>query len=123
VSPVLLRIVLGVLLIIHGVAHVDLVRVWGSRRSASSWLLGQAATLGTVVSMVALAGFVLAGLALVAGFGAWRPLAIAAACVSLVTIALFWDAHMVLGVAVNVGILVALLWLEWPEQTTLGLGR
>jgi hypothetical protein len=31
---------------------------------ATSWLLGEAGTLGTVLSMLALAGFVLAGLAL-----------------------------------------------------------
>jgi hypothetical protein len=40
-----------------------------------------------------------------------------------VTIALFWDVQMVLGVAVNAGVLIALLWAQWPEQTTLGLGR
>jgi hypothetical protein len=102
---------------------LDIIRAWGSRSSATSWLLGEAGTLGTVLSMLALAGFVLAGLALFAGLDAWRPLAVAAACASLVTIALFWDVQMVLGVAVNAGVLIALLWAQWPEQTTLGLGR
>ena len=73
VWSVLLRIVLGALLVVHGVAHVDIIRVWGSRSSATSWLFGEAGALGTVLSMLALAGFVLAGLALFAGLVAWRP--------------------------------------------------
>lgn len=117
---VLLRIVIGVLLVIHGVAHVEITRVWGARESATSWLAGEADRLGTVLSTIALAGFVLAGLAVFAGFSVWRPLAVGAACVSLVTIALFWDWKMALGAAVNVAILVALLWARWPGRDLLG---
>jgi len=117
---VLLRIAIGALLIVHGVAHVEITRVWGERESATSWLFGDADTLGTVLSMVALAGFVLGGLALLAGLGVWRPLVVAAASVSLVTIALFWDRKMALGVAVNVAILVAVLWAKWPGRGLVG---
>ena len=99
---------------------MEIARLWGARKSASSWLLGEADTLGTVLSILALAGFVLAGLALLIGFGAWRPVAVTAACISLVTIALFWDWKMVLGVAVDVGILVALLWAAWPGRDLVG---
>jgi hypothetical protein len=110
---VLLRIAIGVLLIIHGVAHVEITRVWGARESATSWLIGEADRLGTVLSTVALVGFALSGLALFVGFGAWRPLAVGAACVSLVTMSLFWDWKLAFGVVVNLAVLVALLWARW----------
>jgi hypothetical protein len=77
-------------------------------------------SLGTVLSTVALASFALAGLTLFAGFGVWRPLAVAAACVSLVTIALFWDWKMALGVVVDMAILLALLWAKWPGRGLVG---
>ncbi|HET8758487.1 MAG TPA: hypothetical protein VFM58_20875 [Solirubrobacteraceae bacterium] len=118
-EPVLLRIVIGALLVVHGVAHVDITRVWGARSTASSWVLGEAGAVGTALPLLALAGFSLAGLALFVGLDVWRPLAVVAACASLATIALYWDVQMVLGVAVNVGILIALLWVRWPEQGTL----
>lgn len=117
---VLLRIVIGALLVIHGIAHVQITQVWGERDSSSSWLVGEADTLGTVLSTVALAGFVLAGLAVFVGVGVWRPLAVAGAFVSLFTIALFWDWKMALGVAVNIGILLALLWAKWPGRELVG---
>jgi hypothetical protein len=119
-AHVLLRIVIGASLVIHGVAHVEITRVWGARESATSWLIGKADGLGNVMSMVALAGFVLAGLALLAGFGVWRPLAVAAACVSLVTIVLFWDRKMALGVAVDVAIVIAVVWAKWPGHDLVG---
>ena len=121
--PVVLSIVVGALLIIHGVAHVDITRVWGSRESASSWLLGDAGGVGTGLATIAPAGFVLAGLGVFIGLGVWRPLAIAAACASLITIALFWDPKMVLGVAIDLAILAALLWASWPEDDAFGFGH
>jgi hypothetical protein len=114
------RIVIGALLVIHGVAHVEITRVWGARESATSSLIGEADRLGTVLSTVALVGFVLSGLALFVGFGVWRPLAVSAACVSLVTIALFWDWKLAFGVVVNAAILVALLWARWPGRELVG---
>jgi hypothetical protein len=106
---VLIRIVIGILLVIHGVAHLEITRVWGARESSSSWLFGTSDRLGRVLSTVALIGFALAGLVLFGGLGLWRPLAIAAACVSLVTIGLFWDPKMALGVAIDLGLVFVLL--------------
>jgi len=118
--PVVLHMIVGALLVVHGVAHVEMIKVWGSRESSTSWLLGEADTLGTVLSTVALAGFVLSGLAVFIGLGIWRLLAVAAACLSLVTIALFWDRKMVLGVAVNLAIVVSLVWANWPGRDLMG---
>lgn len=118
--PVVLRILVGALLVVHGIAHVEITSVWGSRDSSTSWLFGDADTLGTVLSTVALGGFVLSGLAVFIGLGVWRPLAVVAACFSLVTIALFWDRKLILGVAVNVAIVVALVWAKWPGADLVG---
>jgi len=118
--PVVLRIIVGALLVVHGVAHVEITKAWGSREASTSWLVGDADTLGMVLSTVALAVFALSGLAVFVGLGIWRPLAVAAACISLVTIALFWDRKMALGVAVNVAIVVALVWARWPGRELVG---
>jgi hypothetical protein len=120
---VLIRIVIGVLLVIHGVAHLEITRVWGARESSTSWLVGTSDGLGTVASTVALIGFALAGLALFGGLGLWRPLAVAAACVSLVMIGLYWDPKMALGVAIDLGLVLVLLWSRSPGHELLtGLG-
>jgi hypothetical protein len=56
----------------------------------------------------------------------WRTLAIVSAVVSLVALALFWNAfiylfpHKVGAIAVNVAVLVGLLWANWPSEADIG---
>ena len=70
--------------------------------------------------MVSLSAFVAAGVVLLA-HPAWRrPLAVAAAAASLLTLALFWQPALILGVLVDAGILVALLWAHWPAAELVG---
>jgi hypothetical protein len=45
---------------------------------------------------------------------------VAAAIESLVLLGLFWDRGLVVGLAINVAILVALFWLRWPAARTVG---
>ena len=47
-------------------------------------------------------------------------LAIASSVVSLLAIGLFWQPNMVIGALVDVGILVALLWVHWPTLAVVG---
>ena len=117
---ILLRIIVGFLLIIHGFAHWEITTAWGSKESATSWLLGQAGAFGTALWAVTLVGFTFAGLAVFIGLGIWRPLAIAAAIISLVTMALFWHFSMIIGAVVDVGVLIALLWAKWPQPNLVG---
>ena len=117
---ILMRIIIGVLLIVHGFAHWEITSAWGSKESATSWILGQAGAFGTVLWALALAGFILAGIAVFIGFRLWRPLAIVSAVISLVTMALFWHFSMIIGAVVDVGILVALLWAKWPQPNLVG---
>jgi len=115
---IVIRIVIGLLLIVHGFAHWNITTAWGAKESARSWLLGDAGMLGTV--LWALLGFLLAGIVVFLGWGLWRPLAIGAAAISLITMVLFWDWRMAIGVIVDVGILAALLWVKWPPPELVG---
>jgi hypothetical protein len=76
--------------------------------------------LGNVLWVVALLAFIAAGIVLFAGWPWWRLLAIASSVVSLLAIGLFWQPNMVIGAAVDVGILLALLWVHWPTVGVVG---
>jgi hypothetical protein len=71
----------------------------------------------------ALAGFVLAALSFwgILPIGWWQSLAVASAAVSMAGIILFfgnWPLFNTLAaLAVNVGVLVAVLWLSWPPES------
>ena len=133
-----LRIGLGVLLILHGLVHPVLAATpddpaaprWPSfwhQGSGHSWLLsGTGLGPGTVqwvgVAMWALATVILtvAGAGVLTQHAWWRPLAIGGAVVSLAMIELYWHPYLALGVGLNVAILVALLWANWPTQEMVG---
>jgi hypothetical protein len=116
----LIRIIIGLLLIIHGFAHWNMTTVWGSKVSAQLRLLGESVALVTVLWALALIGFILSGIAVFIGLVLWRPLGVAAALISLLTMVLFWDLRMAIGAILDVGILVALLWLRWPTRELVG---
>ena len=122
---ILLRITVGILLFIHGMAHWQIITGWGSQSNVQSWLLPQMAasnlqSLGNFLWVATLLTFVLAAILLFFSVEWWRAVAVVASVLSLVVIVLFWQPNMVLGVAVDVGILVALLWAKWPTPVLLG---
>lgn len=124
-------------LMIHGLGHGGALGalMWiafrpldptGGWQAARSWLLPTlpAATATSVAGafwIVAMFGFVVAAVSFW-GIGlpgeAWRPLAIGSAVVSLVGITLFFGTwppfNTFAALAVNVAVLVSLLWLRWP---------
>lgn len=125
---IMIRIVIGLLLVIHGFAHWHITTAWNSQPTEVSWLLrnlglDQAAihSLGTVLWVVTLLAFIATGFVLFSGLSWWRPLAMASALISLLTIALYWQPNMVIGAAVDVGTLVALLWVHWPTSELVGV--
>ena len=76
--------------------------------------------IGIILVVLATLGFVLAGLGGlgVPGLNAvWGTLAVVSACVSLLLLILFWHTWLVVGVLIDIGILVALLWVKWPSET------
>ena len=137
----ILKTVLALFLIAHGLVHAGLAVVPNPNDQDAkpgafftsperSWLLPQlglnaAAVQWTGIILVALAtlGFVLAGLGVfgVAGLTTvWRTVAVISASVSLVLLVLFWHPWLIVGVLIDIGILVSLLWVNWPSAELIG---
>jgi hypothetical protein len=148
-SGTVLRAILALVFAFHGVGHamgvIPALRIinlegtdqgWLRQWSSRSWLLtdplgdGASRLLCAALYLLALVGFVAAALA-VAGWllphDWWRPLAIVSSVLSLVALALYWNAliflfpHKVGALAVNITTLVCLLALNWPSEADLGL--
>ncbi|MFC1997040.1 hypothetical protein ACFLXI_05465 [Chloroflexota bacterium] len=137
----MLRIILGLFIIAHGLVHAILAvapnpadpdakpgafftaveRSWllpqlGLSASAVQWV-------GFILVVLSTLGFVLAGLGIfgVAGLSAiWRTVAIISSCVSLTLLVLFWHAWLPVGVLIDIAILVALIWADWPPADMIG---
>jgi len=135
---VFLRILTGVLFLLHGVIHGILAVIPNPNAAkpvaatffsewASSWLLGGLSgrtlqAIAIVLAVIAGAGFFAAGLAMfdfVLPHDWWRPLAIASSVLSLVLCALFWNVYLIVGPVVAVGVIVALGFVHWPTETAL----
>jgi hypothetical protein len=135
----LLRILIGILLILHGLINGILAVMPNPNAAkpvaatffsewASPWLRsalsGRALqTIAIVLAVIAGAGFIAAGLAMLGilvPHDWWRALAIASSVVSLVLCALFWNTYLVVGPVVAVGIIVVVGLLHWPTEALLG---
>lgn len=139
-SPTTLRLIIGLVLLVHGIGHVmaflpalniTSTDKWHYR----SWLLAPVIgdTASRVISIIlygaAFIGFIAAALGL---FGwlvphdLWRSLAVVSAVISLIALALFWNSFASLfpnkigAIAVNIAVLVCLLWLNWPTEADIG---
>jgi hypothetical protein len=132
------RLWIGIVLIIHGAGHLlgvlALTSLGGDNWNARSWLLadplgdGVAKSIGTVAWVLGCIGFVIAGLALLEiGFPEswWKPFAVVCAALSLITLALFWNAFPALipnkvgAIAVNAVALIGILIADWPTEEML----
>lgn len=133
-SPKTMQIVVSAVLILHGIGHVmgilpaaGLLQTesWHSR----SWLLTGALgdptskAISIVLWAVLTVAFVAAGAGALGWSvtqGSWRTIALAAAVVSLVSLALFWNSFVTFfpnkvgAIAVNVAIIYGVLWAHWP---------
>ncbi|HBY92754.1 MAG: hypothetical protein M5U01_24250 [Ardenticatenaceae bacterium] len=120
-------IVIGLLLMIHGFAHWNITTLWGRQPERGSWLLSSLGvpaasvhSLGAALWIAALLVLFAAGVGATFHQGWWRALATAGAAISLLVIALFWSRTMLIGAAVDIGMLVALLWARWPTPQIVG---
>ena len=139
-SDQMLRLVVGGVLLVHGLGHGGALSalIWlrvrpgantGNWLPARSWLIpalpaDTAMALAGAFWIVALAGFVLAALSfwgILVPAGVWQPLGVGTALVSLAGIVLFFGTwpifNTVAALGVNVAVLVAVLWLHWPPET------
>ena len=137
----MLKIVLAIFLIAHGLVHAGLAAAPnpsdpGAKPGAffttleRSRLLPKmglnAATIkwvGIILVLMSTFGFVIAGLGMFGVIGLvtiWRIIAIISACISLLLLILFWHPWLPVGVLINIGILLALLWAKWPLVDMIG---
>jgi hypothetical protein len=122
----LVRIVVGVLLVAHGLVHL----LWFAPnddptwpfRLDRSWLLPDATRKPAAVVLVALVvvAFALLGLAVwgVPGLASiWPALAVVGALASLAALVLFFDRQLLWGVAIVVALIVVALWRPgWTDR-------
>ena len=140
-SGTTLRIIIALVFFVHGVGHsmgiipalgLSTVKGWSSQSWLLTPILGDTASriISFVLFLAALIGFVAAALGLMGWLvphDSWRTLAVISAVISLVAIALFWNAFVALipnkvgAIAVDVATLVCLLVLNWPSEADLGL--
>ncbi len=118
---VLLRVVVGVLLVAHGLVHLLYLAPETPEFSLDNSLLpaGARRPVAVVLMAATVLAFLLVALAVwqVPGLvGVWPVLTLVAAGLSLLLLVLFWDWHLVLGVAIDVLLVVAAVvrpdWLE-----------
>jgi hypothetical protein len=134
-----LRILIAVILLAHGVGHwmgaataLGFISTdsWNARSWLFTRLFGDSAArgIGLVLWLAALIGFIAAGFALLNWLVPhpwWRTLAVVSAVISMIGIILYWNSFAAIfnkvgAVAVNIAVLVGLLWLNWPSETDMG---
>jgi hypothetical protein len=140
-SPQLIKILIPLVLLLHGLGHggaigaliaLDRGLSGGKWLSARSWLFPNlnpqtAKVIALIFWGLSLIGFVAAALSfwgiLVPG-DIWRQIALISAFVSFTGIALFWGRwplfNTLAAQAVNVAVIITQLWLHWPPIEMFG---
>jgi hypothetical protein len=121
----MLRVLLIVFFIAHGLVHVA---IWapkfdpdkGSFDTSLSWLVGHRRRLAQVLAFAAATVLVVAGVALWAEAGWWRPTAVVGLAVSTVLLVVYFNLWYVFILAVNVALIVGIAWMDWPSASTVG---
>src|SRR5450759_6031442 len=120
---VVARIVTGVLLLAHGLVHLLYLAPDVPEFSLDqSWLVPETARrqLGLGLMVATVAAFALLALCLcgVPGLSAvWPALTIVSCLLSVVLLVLFWDIHLVVGLAIDLALLsVVVARPPWVEQ-------
>lgn len=121
----MLRWLLIGFLIAHGLVHVA---IWAPKydpekvafEASHSWLIGDQRPLARVLAFAAAALLVLAGIALWAHGGWWRPTAVLGLSVSTVLLLLYFNPWYLFILPVNIALIVGIAFMEWPAKTTVG---
>ncbi|HEX6290174.1 MAG TPA: hypothetical protein VFZ66_13350 [Herpetosiphonaceae bacterium] len=123
-TETLWRYVIVGLLVVHGVGHT-----LGWWFLGHSWLLsdlvggGALRVIGLVLWALVAIGYLGAAMGLWVYQGWWRPVAITMSAISLAGLLAFWDVwppNKFPAFAVDIGILVALIWAHWPSPDLVG---
>ncbi len=85
-----------------------------------SWLPGHRKELGIALTLAAGACFLVAGAGLWAQAEWWRALAVTSAALSLAYFVVYFQPLILIGMALDVAVIVALVWLNWPTKSMVG---
>jgi sulfite exporter TauE/SafE len=88
--------------------------------ASHSWLLGDQRPLARVLGFSAAAILIVAGVALLAHGGWWRPTAVVGLSVSTVLLLVYFNPWCLFILAVNLAMIVGIAWLHWPSRSTVG---
>lgn len=122
-----IRILIAGALFVHGVGHT-----LGFWRPSRSWLLPRAGEstlriVSSVIWILAAVGFISSSLGfwgIIVPADWWRPLAVVSAIISLAGLGLFWGTWPAFNtagaLAMDLAVLVCLLWLNWPPVEMFG---
>lgn len=88
--------------------------------AADSWLIGTQRGVALFLALAAAALLVAAGIGLWAHAEWWRPVAVGGLAVSFGLMVLYFNPWFLFIQAVNAGLLVGLIWLDWPSNTMVG---
>lgn len=133
-SADVLRWVIGIAVVAHGVGHVLFMPLLNGvlrvDTSGQSWIAGGVlgdggtAALASVLAGLAGVAFVAAGVGVIVQAGWWRQLAILASVVSIVLVAAMWNGipttSAAFALAFDVVVLLALLVAHWPTPESVG---
>ena len=114
------RLGIGLFLLGHAFVHARW-RTYGPKTSFLLPNLGGSSlrSLSTTLFVASAIGFGIAGFIVLFGQAWWRPLAVVSSLISLALLVLFWNRGLIVGAAIDVGVLVAVLWLRWPRVPSL----
>lgn len=114
------------LLIAHGGVHAA---IWAMPKPkdqdvpfdpSHSWLVGSQRGLAMVLAFAAAGLLVAAGIGLWAHAAWWRPVAVVGLTGSFGLMVLYFHPWFLFIQAVNAGLIVGILWLDWPSKAMVG---
>jgi uncharacterized membrane protein YphA (DoxX/SURF4 family) len=125
VGGMLLRVLLSVFFIAHGLVHVA---IWAPKYdpkkapfdASHSWLLGNQRPLARALAFFAATILMVAGIALLAHGEWWRPTAVVGLSVSTVLLLAYINRWYLFILAVNIALIVGIAGLDWPSTSTVG---
>lgn len=121
----MLRVLLIAFLIAHGLVHVAMwAPTYDPEKSpfdaSHSWLFGDRRALAQVLAFSAAAVLIVAGIALWAQTGWWRPTAVVGLSVSTALLLLYFNRWYLFILAVNIALIVGIGVMDWPSTSTVG---
>jgi hypothetical protein len=120
----LLRVLLIAFLIAHGLVHLA---IWAPQYNpgkpfdaSRSWLVGRNRPLARILAFSAAAALGLAGIALWAHGGWWRPTAVVGLSVSTVLLLVYFNRWYLFILAVNAALVIGIVVVDWPARAAVG---